>query len=139
MGFSSDIMHDFVAKEINTIYSSYDGWKCTPRQTGTGYDSIMVLERRNGGHRECVKILVTFNRSVLAPLPPELTKADANTDGTPVRFSYAVMVPANSDTSAVPADVRVYTMRSFAFEGKELTWVKKPVRKTEDVPVKVPA
>lgn len=139
MGFSSDIMHDFVAKEIKNIYSSYDGWKCTPRQTGTGYDSIMVLERRNGGHRECVKILVTFNRSVPATLPAELTRADANAEGTPVRFSYAVMVPANADVSSVPAGVLIYTMRSFAFEGKELTWVKKPVRKTGDAPAKVPA
>lgn len=139
MGFSSDIMHDFVAKEIKNIYSSYDGWKCTPRQTGTGYDSIMVLERRKDGHRECVKILVTFSRSVPASLPVDLTRADSNAEGTPIRFSYAVMVPINADTRAVPAGVRVYTMRSFAFEGKELTWVKKPVRKNEETPAKVPA
>jgi len=139
MGFSSDIMHDFLAKEIKNLYSSFDGWKCTPRETGTGYDTLMVLERRNGGHRECVKILVTFSRTVPSPLPEELTRADANTEGTPIRFSYAIMVPANADTTAVPAGVRIYTMRSFTFEGKELTWVKKPVRKTEDAPAKVPA
>lgn len=139
MGFCSDIMYDFMAKEIKNLYSSFDGWKCTPRETGTGYDTLMVLERRNGGHRECVKILVTFSRTVPSPLPKELTRADDNSDGTPLRFSYAVMAPANADLSTVPTGVRVYSMRSFTFEGKELTWVKKPVRKTEDAPAKVPA
>jgi len=139
MGFTSDIMHDFVAKEIRNIYSSFDGWKYTPRETGAGYDTLMVLERHNGGHRECVKILVTFSRTVPSPLPEELTTADCAKDGLPTRFSCAVMVPVNADTSAVPSGIRVYTMRSFAFEGKELTWVKKPVRKTEDAPAKVPA
>jgi len=139
MGFSSDIMHDFVGKEIKNIYSSYDGWTCTPRPLGTGYDTIMVLERRNGGHRECVKVLVTFGRSVPSPLPEAFTSAERTPDGTVTRYEYAVMAPANADTSAVPAGIRLYTMRSFAFEGKELTWVKKPVRKTEDAPAKVPA
>jgi len=139
MGFSSDIMHDFVAKEIKGIYSSFDGWKCTPKQTGNGYDSLMVLERRNGGHRECEKVLVTFSRSVPSPLPEEFSAKERSSDGTPTRFDYAVMVPANADTSSVPAGVRIFTMRSFAFEGKELVWVKKPVRKTEPAQTKVPA
>lgn len=131
MGFTSDIMHDFVAKEITSIYSSYDGWKCTPKPTGNGYDSLMVLERRMGGHKECVKVLATFSRTVPFPLPEEFTTQERSTDGMPTRFDYAVLVPANADTSSVPAGVRTYTMRSFAFEGKELIWVKKPVRKTE--------
>ena len=139
MGFTSDIMHDFVAKEIRNLYSSFDGWKFTSRETGTGYDTIIVLERRNGGHRECVKVLVTFSRIVPSPLPEELTRADDSMDGTPIRFSCAVMAPANADTSAIPSGILVYTMRSFAFEGKELTWVKKPVRKAVPQPEKTPA
>ncbi len=139
MGFSSDIMHDFVAKEIRNIYSSYDGWNCTMRVNGSGYDSIAVLERYNGGHRECVRILVSFDRSIPSPLPEELTTPGKSSDGTPLRFSYAVMVPAHAETSSLPAGVKVYTMHSFAFEGKELIWVKKPVRKNDPVQAKVPA
>jgi hypothetical protein len=131
MGFTSDIMHDFVAKEIRNIYSSYDGWKCTPQEMGTDYETLVVLERRNGGHRECVKVLVTFARSVPSPLPEELTRADRSTDGTVTRNECAVIVPANADISSVPAGIRIYTMKSFAFDGKELAWVKKPVRKPE--------
>lgn len=131
MGFRSDIMHDFVAKEIRTIYSSYDGWNCTMKETGNGYDSIAVLERRNGGHRECVKVLISFDAALPADLPEDLTRPEKTTDGTPLRFTYAIMVPTNADTSSIPTGVKVYTMRSFAFEGKELIWVKKPVRKEE--------
>ena len=139
MGFSSDIMHDFVAKEIKSLFSSFDGWKYTEKTVGSGYDSLVILERLNGGHRESVKVLVTFTRSVSDPLPEELTATERSMDGTPTRFASAVMVPANADTSSVPAGIRIYTMRSFAFEGKDLIWVKKPVRKTENVPAKIPA
>jgi hypothetical protein len=134
MGISSDIMHDFAAKEIRAIYSSYDGWKITPRRTGAGYDTIVTLERRNNGHRECVRILATFDRVVSASALAELQKPEPVCDGTLSRNRFAVMVPANADTSLVPAGILVYTMKSFTFEGKELAWVKKPVRK-EEVPV----
>lgn len=139
MGFSSDIMHDFVAKEIRSIYSSYDGWNYSARPTGDGNDSLAVLERRNNGHRECMKILVTFRKSVPFPLPADLTNADCAADGTLTRFGYAVMVPGNADTSSVPEGTRVYIMKSFAFEGRELAWLKKPVRKSENVTAKIPA
>lgn len=136
MGFSSDIMHDLVAKDIRNIYSSYDGWKYSSHPTGNGYDKIATLERRNGGHRECVKIFVTLERVVPSPLPEELTRAERAADGTVIHCEFAVMVPANADTSSVPAGIRVLIMNSFAFENKELIWVKKPVRKEECVPVK---
>jgi hypothetical protein len=136
MGFSSDIMHDLVAKEIRSIYSSYDGWKYTFHPTGKGYDRIVTLERRNDGHRECVKVLVTLEKSVPSPLPEEIVRPDRAADGTVTRYTYAVMVPAHADTSSVPAGVRVLIMNSFAFENKELIWVKKPVRKSEGAPVK---
>ncbi|HEX3001100.1 MAG TPA: hypothetical protein VHN82_01825 [Methanoregula sp.] len=58
-------------------------------------------------------------------------KPTCPSDGTPTRFSRAVMVPANADTSGLPADVRIYPMRSFALEGKDLIWIKKPVRKED--------
>lgn len=136
MGFNSDIMHDLVAKDIRNLYSSYDGWKYSSHPTGNGYDKIVTLERRNGGHRECIKIFVTLERVVPSPLPEELTRAERAADGTVIRYEFAVMVPANADTSSVPAGIRVLIMNSFAFENKELIWVKKPVRKEECMLVK---
>jgi len=131
MGMSSDIMHDFVAKEIRSIYSSYDGWKTTERNLENGYDRIVLLERRNNGHRECVKILATLSREVAPSHLDELKKPEPTSDGTLTRNTYAVMIPANSNMSSIPAGILIYTMKSFAFEGKELAWVKKPVRKEE--------
>jgi hypothetical protein len=132
MGISSDIMHEFVAKEIKGVYSSYDGWTITQRNMESGYDTIATLDRRNGGHRERVRVLVTFAKEVSPSLFTELKKTERTDDGTVTRNSFAVMVPANADTSSVPAGVNILTMRSFTFDGKELAWVKKPVRKAED-------
>ena len=131
MGLSSDIMHDFINKEIKAIHSTYDGWKITEQNLGNGYDTLAVLERRNSGHREVIRLLATFSREVTPSMIAELRKPGQSSDGTVIQSGLAVMVPANADTSLVPADVRIYIMRSFAFEGKELIWIKKPVRKTE--------
>lgn len=128
---SSDIMHDFVEKEIKAVFSSYDGWNMTRHNLGGGYDTLATLERQNGGHRECVRILVTFAKDVSPDLLGEVKKPVRTSDGTITRNAYAIMVPANADTSAVPGEFKVYTMKSFAFDGKALTWVKKPVQKTE--------
>jgi hypothetical protein len=131
MGLNTDIMHDFVEKEIMAVYSSYDGWKSSQRNLESGYDTIVTLERRDVGHRECVRVLVTFAKEVSSDLLDELKKTEQTRDGTVVHNSFAVMIPANADTSSVPAEVQIYVMKSFAFDGKELTWIKKPVRKTE--------
>lgn len=131
MGMSSDIMHDFVAKEIRSVYSTFDGWKITELATGDGYDRIAVLERRNNGHSECVKILVTFSKDASGKALEEIKKAEKSSDGTIIRNSCAVMMPGNANTGSVPAGIPVYAMRSFVFEGKELAWTKKPVRKEE--------
>lgn len=138
MGSSSDIVHDFVDKEIRNIYSSYDGWKITSHSLENGYDTLVSTQRRIGGHRESMKVLVTLSKVVPSPLPDELTREDRARDGTVTRHGYALMVPANADTSAVPVGVRTYTTKSFAFEGGNLIWVKKPVCKNESAPVKVP-
>ena len=131
MGFSSDIMHDFVAKEIRSIFSTYDGWNISGRNLEGGYDRIAILERRTNGHRECKKVLVTFSKDVSPALLEELTRPEQARDGTLTRNSCAVMMPGNANTASVPAGITVYTMRSFAFDGRNLSWVKKPVRKEE--------
>jgi hypothetical protein len=132
MGICTDIMHDFVLQEIKRIYSSYDGWKITPRKQGNSYDAIVLIERMNKGTKEIVKLLVSFKKEITLDLIEELTVPEKTTDGSVPRRFYAVMVPGNADVSALPKDLTVHTMKSFAFSGKELTWVKKPVRKTSE-------
>ena len=132
MGICTDIMHDFVQQEIKRIYSTYDGWKITPRQDGNGYDTTLMIERMNKGNREIAKILVTFKKIVSLDMIEELTVPEKVPDGTVPRRFFAVMVPVNADTSALPKDLKVMYMRSFMFEGKELAWIKKPVRRIGD-------
>jgi hypothetical protein len=125
-------MDDFVAKEIKNIYSTYDGWKITPRKLDGGYDTLVSLERRNGGHRECTNVLVTFRKIVTEDLLAELHKPEKSSDGTVTRYGFAVMVPANANTATVSAGTMIYTMKSFAYDGNALIWLKKPVRKTAE-------
>lgn len=136
MGICTDIMNDFVQQEIKRIYSSYDGWKITPRRHGNSYETIFVIERMSKGTREIAKVLASFKKTVTLDMLEELTLPEKVSDGTVPRRSYAVMVPANADTSALPQDLKILSMKSFAFDGKDLVWIKKPVRRTEDAPEK---
>ena len=129
MGICTDIMNDFVLQEIKRLYSSYDGWTITPRKKGAGYDTLVLLERSNDGHKEITKVLVTFKKEVTLDMLDELIRPEPVYDGSRPRYDYAVIVPANADTSSLPKELKIFIMKSFAFEGKELIWVKKPVRK----------
>jgi len=136
MGYSKDVMHDHTAKEIQNIYSGYDGWKSSSTPTGNGYDTLVTLERQNGGHRDVITLLVTYARTAPSVFPGESGAKKRAADGTLLRQERAILVPKNTDVSAVPAGIRICFMHSFAYEGDELVWVKKPVRKTEAVPQK---
>jgi len=129
MGICTDIMHDFVLQEINRLYSSSDGWKINPRKKGAGYDTVVIAQRMNSGCREIVRILVTFKKEVTLDMIDELIRPEPVLDGTIPRYDYAIIVPGNADVSGLPKDLKIFVMKSFAFDGKELTWVKKPVRK----------
>jgi hypothetical protein len=134
MGVCTDIMHDFVLKEIKRIYSSYDGWTVTSRSKENDYDSVFRLERLYNYHREIVKAGVTFAKEVSPGLLETIKKPERSSDGIVSRFDYSIIAPANADTSSLPAEVTIYRMQSFAFDGDNLVWVKKPVRKTPSQP-----
>lgn len=136
MGNDTDIMNKFALQELKRVYSTYDGWKITPRALGTGYDSLVRLERMDGGHRDIVKVLVTFNKEIPAKIVEELTKKEKTTDGSVPRYDAAVIAPVNANTSVLPAGMKIYPMNSFAFKGNELTWVKKKVAKAPVAAVK---
>lgn len=132
MGNNTDIMNDFALQELRRVYSTYDGWKITPQAQGSGYDTLVRLERMSEGHRDIVKVLVTFNKVMPVKLVEELNKKEKTTDGSVPRYDSAVIAPVNANTSALPAGMKIYSMNSFAFKGNELTWVKKKVAKTPE-------
>ena len=136
MGSQQDIMNDFALQELRRIYSSFDGWKMSPQKIGSGYDTLVRLERLSGGHHDIVKVLVTFNKEVNADMIAELSKKDMTTDGMPARYDSAVIAPLNTNTSVLPAGMKIYPMNSFEFEGDELVWTKKKVAKAPEAAVK---
>lgn len=139
MGNNTDIMNEFALQELKRVYSTYDGWKITPQVQGSGYDSLIRLDRMDGGHRDIVKVLVTFNKEIPAKMVEELSKKEKATDGSVPRYDAAVIAPVNANTSALPAGMKIFTMNSFAFKGNELTWIKKKVAKNPAPVVKTAA
>lgn len=125
-------MDDFALKELRHIYSTYDGWKMTPQKMGSGYDTLVRLERMTAGHRDIVKVLVSFSKEVPADMVDELSKKERMSDGGIARYDSAVIVPVNANTASLPAGMKVYTMESFEFKGNDLSWTKKKVAKAPE-------
>jgi hypothetical protein len=132
MGSSQDIMHQFARQEINRFFSTYDGWKITPQPEAGGYDRQFIAERTISGNKESKKVLVSFDKSVSKDKLESMRSSATGPYGQVTKTDILLIVPQNADTSTVPDDVRISVMNSFAFQGKDLTWTKKPVQKTEE-------
>jgi hypothetical protein len=111
-------------RRSSVSFSSYDSWIYSSRRQQNGYDTIFVLERLKVGYRETVKVLVTFNKEIDPEMLEELKIPEKVSDGVIQRYNSALVVPANTDISALPPGVKIHTMRSFAFDGKDLVWIK---------------
>jgi len=135
MGSNQDIMHQFARQEINRFFSTYDGWKITPLPESAGYDREYLAERTISGNKELNKVLVSFEKKVPKQKLEQMRSTVTGPYGQVHKSSILLIVPQNSDTSSVPNDVRLHFMNSFAFQGNDLIWVKKPVQKEEKAKV----
>ncbi len=137
MGSSQDVMRLYITREISGNFSQIDGWSVAKSQTLSGYNQVFFIERFNNGMKELVKLGVTFDRVV----PQSLI--DSMTTGLPESSSFSqrqnrfeVIVPKNTDISAVPVSWKIHYMNTFGYEGESLVWNKKPVRKDKEDPAK---
>ena len=135
MGSNQDIMHQFARQEINRFFSTYDGWKITALPESSGYDREYLAERTISGNKELNKVLVSFEKKVPKEKLEQMRSTVTGPYGQVHKSAILLIVPQNSDTSSVPNDVRLHYMNSFAFQGNDLTWVKKPVQKEEKAKV----
>ena len=135
MGSNQDIMHQFARQEINRFFSTYDGWKITPLPESAGYDREYLAERTISGNKELNKVLVSFEKKVPKQKLEQMRSNVTGPYGQVHKSAILLIVPQNSDTSSVPNDVRLHFMNSFAFQGNDLIWVKKPVQKEEKAKV----
>ena len=131
MGSTDDIMHEFVKKELKRLYPSVDGWQIRKART-TGKEQGFVVSRRILGKTEGAHILVSFDRIVS---PPTLETLAAMSRSEPIPGLAAtkkiLVVPKNTKIPSVPGDVTVLTMQSFAWEEKELVWLKRRAQMSE--------
>jgi hypothetical protein len=135
MGSNQDIMHQFARQEINRFFSTYDGWKITPLPESAGYDREYLAERTISGNKELNKVLVSFEKKVPKEKLEQMRSTVTGPYGQVHKSAILLIVPQNSDTSSVPNDVRLHFMNSFAFQGNDLIWVKKPVQKEDKAKV----
>ena len=135
MGSNQDIMHQFARQEINRFFSTYDGWKITPLPESAGYDREYIAERTISGNKELNKVLVSFEKKVPKEKLEQMRSTVTGPYGQVHKSAILLIVPQNSDTSSVPNDVRLHFMNSFAFQGNDLIWVKKPVQKEDKAKV----
>jgi len=130
-------MRLYITREISGNFSQTEGWAVAKSQTLSGYNQVFFIERFKNGMKELVKLGVTFDRVV----PQSLI--EFMTTGSPVVSSFSqrqnrfeVIVPKNTDISAVPASWKIHYMNTFGYEGESLIWNKKPVRKDKEDPAK---
>jgi hypothetical protein len=139
MGSSQDIMHQFARQEINRFFSTYDGWKITPVPAADGYDREFIADRMVSGNRQSTRVLVSFEKNISKEKIDRMRSSVTGPYGQTQKGNILLIVPQNANTSLVPPDVRVSYMHSFIFQGDDLTWMKKPVQKSEEEKMKVKA
>ena len=87
--------------------------------------------------KERVKLGVTFDRVVPQGLIDFMTIELPDEPRSSQRQKrFEVIVPKNTDISAVPASWKIHYMNTFGYEGEALIWNKKPVRKEQERPAK---
>jgi len=132
MGSNDDIMHEFVRKELRKLYPSVDGWQIKNAIQSAGKEQGFVVARRILGKSEGAHVLVSFDR-VVTPATTGSLMAMAKTDPIPGLASpkKILVVPKNTDVSGVPGEVCVLPMQSFAWEEKELVWLRRRSQMSE--------
>ncbi|KUG14974.1 hypothetical protein ASZ90_015374 [hydrocarbon metagenome] len=125
-------MHEFVRKELRKLYPSVDGWQIKPAARSGGKEQGFVVARRILGKSEGAHVLVSFDRKVTPGTIDQLL-AMVRTDPVPGLASpkKILVIPQNTDLSGVAQGISVLPMQSFAWEDKELVWLKRRAQISE--------
>jgi hypothetical protein len=119
-------MHEFVRKELKKLYPSVDGWQIKPAAKSGGKEQGFVVARRILGKSEGAHVLVSFDR-IVTPGTVDSLMAMAKNNPIPGLASpkMILVIPQNTDLTSVPGEVTVLPMQSFAWEDKELIWLRR--------------
>ncbi len=126
MGSNDDIMHEFVRKELKKLYPSVDGWQIRPAEKSGGKEQGFIVARRILGKSEGAHVLVSFDHVVTPGTIDSLTAMARNNPVPGLASPKKILViPQNTNVMVVPSEVTVLPMQSFAWENKELVWLKR--------------
>ncbi len=126
MGYSGDIMHDIVQKELKRNYPASEGWVISGTQKQVGNDEIFTLSRRRGSS-QVASVGTTFGRIVGSGLISALMAGKTTPAAKKGTWYACILVPQGTDVSGLPEGMKVIFMRSFRYEGKDLLWLKRPL------------
>jgi hypothetical protein len=129
MGFSSDIMHTIVEKELKRHYPASEGWTLQPVPVKVGKDEIYTLSRRTGGKNETVFAGITFEKTISNELVGELSASLKSRAAMRSVAHLALIVPQETGTGNVLQTVTVSRMRAFRYAGDDLMWLKHAAQK----------
>ena len=126
MGYSGDIMHDIVQKELKRNYPSSEGWVISGAAKQIGNDEIFSLSRRSGTN-QVATVGASFGKIVGPGLISAMMEGKATPAAKKGAWHACLLVPQGTDVSGLTDDIKVIFMRSFRYEGKDLLWLKRPV------------
>ena len=129
MGFSDDIMHTIVEKELKRRYPASEGWVLQPGPATVGRDEVYSITRRTGGKSEAVFVGISFEKTVSDELIRELTNSLSSRLAVRSVSHLALIVPGNTDAKNVPPAVNVHRMRAFRYINDDLMWLKHPAHR----------
>lgn len=125
MGYSGDIMHDIVQKELKRNYPASEGWVVSGTSKKIGNDDIFSVSRRRASS-QVVTVGVTFSKIIEPGLVASMVAEKNTAAAKKSAWQGSLLVPQGTDISGIPADIKVIFMRSFRYEGKDLLWLKRP-------------
>ena len=129
MGFSGDIMHSIVEKELKRNYPVSEGWVSQPGSKKIGSGEIFTLTKKRGGKNEVAFVGITFEKAVSSELIDDLISSSKYPAGSRTVSHTALIVPQGTDTKNVHSSVRVTWMRAFRYKDSDLVWLKHPTHK----------
>jgi|WetSurMetagenome_2_1015567.scaffolds.fasta_scaffold348664_1 hypothetical protein len=121
MGSAHDIMQTFACRDINALFSRYDGWECMPIPPQSSNPAFRIT-RNLRGQRQNIYLVVSFEP---APLPSCIDYLQTLGKGDRAKKGTCLLVPQGTDISGVPSSIKVLPMTAFGFVDDELRWLTK--------------
>lgn len=125
MGYSEDVMHAIIRKDVTKVFSPLDGWNANDHSFSNGHWKGVYLTRRSLKRMSMESILILVNFDQKTGMDAIKALQDEQISGVTTGLNRVLMVPRDADISRVPRDIMVIPMQSFGFEEKNLVWFHK--------------